>query len=101
MLVPKLRTRFVNIPAAGTENDDKNPARIKPRNLFDLGVGTDNLFRALRTDNPFHSEKVRWTARFDVLNLTNNVAMYNFLSTCSGTHFVPPRTLRASLGIAF
>ena len=94
-------TRFVNIPAAGTENDDKNPSRIKPRNLFDLGVGTDDLFRALGTENPFHSEKVRWTARFSILNLTNKDAMYNFLSTCSGTHFVPPRTLRAELGVAF
>ncbi|HEY1472031.1 MAG TPA: TonB-dependent receptor [Candidatus Acidoferrum sp.] len=27
--------KLVNIPAAGTENDDKNPARVKPRNLLD------------------------------------------------------------------
>ena len=27
--------------------------------------------------------------------------MYNFLSTCSGTHFVAPRAYRAELGIAF
>ncbi len=85
-------TQFVNIPRAGTENDDRNPARIKPRNVLDLGVGTNNLF---------HSDKWHWTARFSVLNLTNKVAMYNFLSTCSGTHFFPPRTLRAELGIEF
>ena len=85
-------TEFVNIPAAGTENDDRNPARIKPRNILDLGVGTNNLF---------HTDRVRWTARFNVLNLTNKVAMYNFLSTCSGTHFLPPRALRAELGIEF
>ena len=35
------------------------------------------------------------------LNITNKVAMYNFLSTCSGTHFVAPRAYRAELGIAF
>ncbi len=85
-------TEFVNIPAAGTENDDRNPARIKPRNVLDLSIGSDNLF---------HTDKVRWTARFSVLNLTDKVAMYNFLFTCSGTHFLPPRALRAELGIAF
>jgi hypothetical protein len=85
-------TVFANIPAAGTENDDHNPARIKPRNILDFGVGSDNLF---------HTDKVRWTARFSVLNLTDKKAMYNFLSTCSGTHFLPPRALRAELGISF
>jgi len=34
----------VKIPAPGTENDDKNPPRITPRNLFDIAVGDDNLF---------------------------------------------------------
>jgi len=29
------------------------------------------------------------------------VAMFNFLSTCAGTHFVAPRSYRAALGIAF
>ena len=34
-------------------------------------------------------------------NLTNKVALYNFLSTFSGTHFVPPRTYQMSVGYAF
>jgi len=29
------------------------------------------------------------------------VALYNFLSTFSGTHFVAPRTLQASIGYTF
>src|SRR5580658_6424841 len=29
-------SKLINIPAAGTENDDHNPPRIAPRNLFDL-----------------------------------------------------------------
>jgi hypothetical protein len=29
------------------------------------------------------------------------VALYNFLSTFSGTHFIAPRTYQASLGYAF
>ena len=80
----------MNIPATGTENDDHNPARIKPRNILDLGIGTQIIL--------FHTDKVRWTARFNVLNLTNKVAMYNFLSTCSGTHFVPPRAPQGRTG---
>jgi outer membrane receptor protein involved in Fe transport len=36
-----------------------------------------------------------------VINLTNKVALYNFLSTFSGTHFVAPRTYTAQLGYHF
>ena len=70
-------TRVV-IPAPGTEDDVTNPPRIASRNLFDLGLGIDNLFRSKST-------KVR--LRFSVVNLTNKEALYNFLSTFSGTHF--------------
>ncbi len=34
----------LTLPQTGTENDDHNPDRVKPRNLFDVGIGTDNLF---------------------------------------------------------
>ncbi len=44
-------TRIV-IPADGTEDDVTNPARIAPRNLFDLGVGVDNLLRRQRRQAP-------------------------------------------------
>ncbi len=80
------------IPKAGTENDDTNPPRIAPRNLFDLGVGTDNLF---------HTDKLRWTLQLTCSNLTNEVALYNFLSTFSGTHFISPRAYRAEIGFVF
>ena len=53
------------------------------------------------TDNLFHTERVRWTLRLEAFNITNKEAAYNFLSTCSGTHFVEPRSYRATLGIAF
>jgi len=33
--------------------------------------------------------------------LDNKVALYNFLSTFSGTHFVTPRTYTAELGFHF
>ena len=35
------------------------------------------------------------------VNLTNKVALYNFLSTFSGTHFVTPRTYQAQLTFRF
>jgi len=82
----------INIPADGTENDDKNPPRIAPRNLFDLAVGHDNLF---------HADRYKWSLRFTVINLTNKEALYNFLSTFSGTHFVSPRSYSAELGFHF
>ena len=82
----------LRIPAEGTENDDHNPPRVAPRHLFDVGFGTDNLFR---------TERYRAVLRFGITNLTNKVALYNFLSTFSGTHFVQPRAYQASLGFVF
>src|SRR5690349_12177910 len=82
----------VSIPAAGTENDDKNPPRIAPRHLFDIAVGDDNLFRG---------DKYKWSLRVTAINVTNKVALYNFLSTFSGTHFLTPRTYTAELGFHF
>jgi hypothetical protein len=82
----------LKIPAPGTADDDHNPPRIAPRHLFDLAVGTDNLLK---------TEGYRVTLRGTVTNLTNNVALYNFLSTFSGTHFVTPRAYQASIGIVF
>jgi len=83
---------LLTLPQAGAENNDHNPDRVKPRNLFDIALGTDNLF---------HAERRKITLRFTVTNLTNKVALYNFLSTFSGTHFVPPRSFQASMGYAF
>jgi hypothetical protein len=82
----------VTIPAPGTENDDHNPPRIAPRHLFDVAVGDDNLFR---------SDKYKWSLRLTAINVTNKVALYNFLSTFSGTHFLTPRTYTAELGFHF
>ena len=82
----------ISIPAPGTENDDHNPPRIMPRNLFDASIGHDNLF---------HGDRYKWSLRFTVINLTNRVALYNFLSTFSGTHFVTPRSESAELGFHF
>jgi hypothetical protein len=91
-LATQFRSSLINIPAPGTENDDHNPARIRPRNLFDLSVGHDNLL---------NGDKYKWSAQFTVINLANNYALYNFLSTFSGTHYVTPRSYTAQLGFHF
>ncbi len=83
---------LVSIPAPGTENDDKNPPRIAPRHLFDLALGDDNIFGG---------DKHKWSLRLTAINVTNQVALYNFLSTFSGTHFVTPRAYTAELGFHF
>jgi hypothetical protein len=84
--------KLLRIPAPGTADPDHNPPRIMPRNLFDVGLGTDNLF---------HTEPVHTTLKLTVTNVTNQVALYNFLSTFSGTHFVAPRSYQVELGLVF
>jgi len=83
---------LVRIPPAGTENDDTNPPRVAPRNLFDAAIGDDDLF---------HTDRLRYRAQFTAVNITNVVALYNFLSTFSGTHFVSPRAYTAEFGIVW
>jgi hypothetical protein len=86
-------SKLLTLPQAGQENDDHNPDRVKPRNIFNLGIGSDNVF---------HTEKhVKYTASLDVDNLFNKVALYNFLSTFSGTHFLQPRTVLVKIGLVF
>ncbi len=83
---------LLNLAANGTNNPDHNPSRVAPRNLFDASVGEDNLF---------HGDRYKWSLRLTVINLTNKTAVYNFLSTFSGTHFVTPRAYTAELGFHF
>ncbi|HME57998.1 MAG TPA: TonB-dependent receptor [Terracidiphilus sp.] len=83
---------LVSIPAPGTENDDKNPPRIAPRNLFDASIGKDNLF---------HANRYKVNLDLTAINVTNKYALYNFLSTFSGTHYVTPRALTAKITLNF
>jgi hypothetical protein len=86
-------SKLLTLPQAGTGDPDHNPDRVKPRNVFNLGIGTDNLT---------HREgRTRITASLVIDNLTGQVALYNFLSTFSGTHFLQPRTLIAHVGLTF
>jgi len=83
---------LIQVPAPNTENDDHKPPRITSRSLFDMSVGHDNLF---------HGDKYKVSARLTVINLANHFALYNFLSTFSGTHYVTPRSLTGEIGFHF
>jgi hypothetical protein len=61
------KSKLLTLPQAGSENDDHNPDRVKPRNLFNVGFGTDNLFHAESTHHI--------TLRFTIENLLNRVAL--------------------------
>ena len=85
-------SKYLSIPTAGKEDDDHNPPRVAPRNLFDIGIGHDNIF---------HGDKYKVSLRLAVINLANKEALYNFLSTFSGTHYVTPRAITGTVGFHF
>jgi Carboxypeptidase regulatory-like domain/TonB-dependent Receptor Plug Domain len=91
-LASQFGSSLIKVPTPGTENDDHNPPRIASRNLFDMSVGHDNVF---------HGDKYKVSAQLTVINLANNYALYNFLSTFSGTHYVTPRSLTGEIGFHF
>ncbi len=91
-LASQFGSNRIKVPAINTENDDHNPPRIASRNLFDVSAGDDNLFKG---------DHYKWSLTFTAINVANKVALYNFLSTFSGTHFVTPRALTAQLGFHF
>jgi hypothetical protein len=82
----------VHIVPPGTYNPDTNPSRITPRSLFDVAVGADRLWAK---DDYVLSGKIT------VVNVANKAALYNFLSSFSGTHFVSPRLVQAELTFHF
>jgi hypothetical protein len=90
--VSQFGSTLIKVPAPRAENDDHNPPRIASRNLFDASVGIDNLL---------HGDKRKWDLRVTVVNLMNKEALYNFLSTFSGTHYVTPRAITAQLEFHF
>ena len=93
-LSSQLTSKLVSIPAAGTEDDDHDPQRITPRNLFDMQLGDDNVYH-------WHSDRFKLGATLTAINVTDKYALYNFLSTFSGTHYVTPRTVTGEIALHF
>jgi hypothetical protein len=89
---PHRGASLIHIVLDGTYNPDPNPSRIRPRNLFDIAVGSDNLWKR---------DRYSLGAKLTMVNLTNKVALYNFLSSFSGTHFLTPRTLDGGITFHF
>jgi hypothetical protein len=88
----QLTSSQIQLPAPGTGNNDKSPPRIASRNLFDAVIGMDNIF---------HGDRYRWSGQVMAINFTNKYALYNFLSTFSGTHFVTPRAITGQIAFHF
>jgi len=68
-----------------------DPIRVKGRLVWDWSLGKE-FYR----DRPY-----RITCQFDILNLTNQKRLYNFLSVFSGTHYIPPRTYAGRMKFRF
>jgi hypothetical protein len=83
---------LLHIPAPGTGDNDRNPPRVAPRNLFDVSLGKSNLF---------HADHDKIDLDLTAVNVTNAYALYNFLSTFSGTHYVTPRAVTAKVTFNF
>jgi hypothetical protein len=85
-------SNLINIPAPNTGDNDRNPQRIAPRDLFDASIGKDNLF---------HATRFKTNLDITAINVTDKYALYNFLSTFSGTHYVTPRAITAKITLNF
>ena len=94
-LASQLTSKLVHIPAPGTEDADRDPTRIAPRNLFDMAMGDDNVVHF------GDAQRYKIGARVTAINVTNKYALYNFLSTFSGTHYVSPRTVTGEISFHF
>jgi Carboxypeptidase regulatory-like domain len=91
-LASQFGSNLIQVLGINAENDDHNPPRTASRNLFDASVGDDNLFKG---------DHYKWSLTLTAINIANTTALYNFLSTFSGTHYVTPRALTAQLGFHF
>ncbi len=89
---PRRGATLIHIVPDGTYNPDTNPSRIRPRNLFDIAAGSERIWT---------KDRYSLGAKLTVVNLANKIALYNFLSSFSGTHFVTPRTLQGEIVFHF
>jgi len=65
----------------------QTPARVRPRLVWNWSLGKEF----------FRDKRGKFVLQFDVLNLTNQRRLFNFLSVFSGTHYIPPRTYAGRL----
>jgi hypothetical protein len=88
----EISSSLLYIPGPNQGDNDHNPPRVSPHSLFDASVGKNNIF---------HADKYKTDLTLTAINFTNKYALYNFLSTFSGTHYVTPRALTAKVTLNF
>jgi hypothetical protein len=88
----ELTSKLIDIPAPGAGDNDHDPPRIQHRDLFDASLGKNNIF---------HADRYKVDLDLTAINVTNKYALYNFLSTFSGTHYVTPRAMTAKITLNF
>jgi hypothetical protein len=88
----QLGSKLIDIPAPGAGDNDHDPPRIQHRDLFDVSIGKNNVF---------HAEHYKVNLDLTAINVTNKHALYNFLSTFSGTHYLTPRAMTAKVTLNF
>ena len=59
-----------------------DPARVRPRTVADVSVGHDH----------YRGDKKTWDVSFQLTNIGNVTALYNFQSIFVGTRLIQPRT---------
>ncbi|MFZ0690194.1 MAG: TonB-dependent receptor [Acidobacteriaceae bacterium] len=91
-LASQYKSSQINIPAPGMGDNDHDPPRVDPRSLIDMSLGEDDLF---------HGDRYKWGAQVTAINVTDKYALYNFLSTFSGTHYVTPRAITGQVSLHF
>ena len=75
---------FDQLPYVNLTND---PPRARPRTIVDAALGYEH----------YAGDRRRWEVVFQVSNLTNRTALYNFQSVFVGTRVVQPRTAAVKL----
>jgi hypothetical protein len=64
-----------------------DPTRVRPRTVADIAIGHDH----------YRGEKKAWDISFQLTNLANTTALYNFQSIFVGTRVIQPRTAGVKL----
>ena len=77
---------------SATRGDETPGPLARLRVFFDVTVGKDNIF---------NRDRYKVNLDLTAINVTNKYALYNFLSTFSGTHYVTPRALTAKVTVNF
>lgn len=68
-------------------NLGSDPTRVRPRTVGDLSVGHDH----------YRGDKKVWDLSFQLMNIANTTALYNFQSIFVGTRVIQPRTAGVKL----